>query len=61
MRHRLWANGVDLRLSERALEAPAAMVALREAKRRHVSNRTAALSIGVQKVANEKAKRGLYP
>jgi glutamate dehydrogenase (NAD(P)+) len=32
-----------------------------EAKRRNVSNRTAALSIGVQKVANEKAKRGLYP
>jgi len=32
-----------------------------EAKRRNVTNRTAALSIGVQKVANEKAKRGLYP
>jgi glutamate dehydrogenase (NAD(P)+) len=32
-----------------------------EAKRRNVSNRTAALIIGVQKVANEKAKRGLYP
>jgi glutamate dehydrogenase (NAD(P)+) len=32
-----------------------------EAKRRKVTNRTAALSIGVQKVANEKMKRGLYP
>ena len=32
-----------------------------EAKRRQVTNRTAALSIGVQKVAREKAKRGLYP
>jgi glutamate dehydrogenase (NAD(P)+) len=32
-----------------------------EAKRRNVTNRTAALSIGVQKVAVEKAKRGLYP
>ena len=32
-----------------------------EARVRKVSNRTAALSIGVQKVANEKAKRGLYP
>ena len=32
-----------------------------EAKRRKVTNRTAALSIGVQKVAREKAKRGLYP
>jgi glutamate dehydrogenase (NAD(P)+) len=32
-----------------------------EAKRRNVTNRTAALCIGVQKVANEKAKRGLYP
>jgi glutamate dehydrogenase (NAD(P)+) len=32
-----------------------------EAKRRRVTNRTAALSLGVQKVANEKLKRGLYP
>jgi glutamate dehydrogenase (NAD(P)+) len=32
-----------------------------EAKRRKVSNRSAALSIGIQKVANEKAMRGLYP
>ncbi|WP_171475930.1 Glu/Leu/Phe/Val family dehydrogenase [Frigoriglobus tundricola] len=32
-----------------------------EAKKRKVTNRTAALSIGVQKVAREKAKRGLYP
>ncbi len=32
-----------------------------EAKARKVTNRTAALSIGVRKVANEKAKRGLYP
>jgi glutamate dehydrogenase (NAD(P)+) len=32
-----------------------------EAKKRRVSNRTAALSLGVQKVAREKAKRGLYP
>jgi glutamate dehydrogenase (NAD(P)+) len=32
-----------------------------EARRRKVTNRTAALSIGVQKVAREKAKRGLYP
>jgi glutamate dehydrogenase (NAD(P)+) len=32
-----------------------------EAKRRKVTNRLAALSIGVQKVAREKAKRGLYP
>jgi glutamate dehydrogenase (NAD(P)+) len=32
-----------------------------EARRRKVTNRTAALSIGVQKVAREKARRGLYP
>ena len=32
-----------------------------EARTRKVTNRTAALSIGVQKVAREKAKRGLYP
>jgi glutamate dehydrogenase (NAD(P)+) len=32
-----------------------------EAKARKVTNRTAALSIGVQKVAREKARRGLYP
>jgi glutamate dehydrogenase (NAD(P)+) len=32
-----------------------------EAKGRKVTNRTAALSIGVQKVAREKARRGLYP
>jgi glutamate dehydrogenase (NAD(P)+) len=32
-----------------------------EAKRRQISNRLAALSLGVLKVANEKAKRGLYP
>jgi len=32
-----------------------------EATKRKVTNRTAALSIGVQKVALEKAKRGLYP
>src|SRR6266545_1212071 len=32
-----------------------------EAAKRKVTNRTAALSIGVQKVALEKAKRGLYP
>jgi glutamate dehydrogenase (NAD(P)+) len=31
------------------------------AKRQKISNRLAALSIGVQKVANEKAKRGLFP
>jgi glutamate dehydrogenase (NAD(P)+) len=32
-----------------------------EAKRQKVTNRTAALSIGVQKVAREKTIRGLYP
>lgn len=32
-----------------------------EAKRRNLSNRLAALSLGVLKVANEKAKRGLFP
>lgn len=32
-----------------------------EARARKVTNRTAALSIGVRKVALEKAKRGLYP
>jgi glutamate dehydrogenase (NAD(P)+) len=32
-----------------------------EARARKVSNRTAALTLGVQKVALEKAKRGLYP
>ena len=32
-----------------------------EATKRKVTNRTAALSIGVQKVARETAKRGLYP
>jgi glutamate dehydrogenase (NAD(P)+) len=31
------------------------------AKERRVSNRMAALALGVQKVANEKAKRGLFP
>jgi glutamate dehydrogenase (NAD(P)+) len=31
------------------------------AKRQKISNRLAALSIGVQKVATEKAKRGLFP
>ena len=31
------------------------------AKERRVSNRLAALTLGVQKVANEKAKRGLFP
>lgn len=31
------------------------------AKRQKISNRLAALSIGVQKVALEKAKRGLFP
>ena len=31
------------------------------AKERGLSNRMAALSLGVQKVANEKAKRGLFP
>jgi glutamate dehydrogenase (NAD(P)+) len=32
-----------------------------EAKRRRLTNRMAALSLGVQKVAREKNKRGLYP
>ncbi len=32
-----------------------------EAQRRGISNRLAALSLGVMKVANEKAKRGLFP
>lgn len=32
-----------------------------EARRRKVTNRIAALSLGVQKVAREKATRGLYP
>ncbi len=32
-----------------------------EAKKRRISNRMAALSLGVQKVAREKDKRGLYP
>ena len=31
------------------------------AKERNVSNRLAALTLGVQKVANEKARRGLFP
>jgi glutamate dehydrogenase (NAD(P)+) len=31
------------------------------AKERNISNRMAALSLGVNKVALEKAKRGLYP
>ena len=31
------------------------------AKDRHLTNRLSALSLGVQKVANEKAKRGLFP
>jgi glutamate dehydrogenase (NAD(P)+) len=34
---------------------------MKEAKDRHFSNRMAALSLGVQKVANEKKKRGLFP
>jgi glutamate dehydrogenase (NAD(P)+) len=33
----------------------------KEARDRGISNRLAALSLGVQKVANEKRKRGLYP
>ena len=32
-----------------------------EAKQKKLTNRTAALSLGVQKVATEKAKRGLFP
>jgi glutamate dehydrogenase (NAD(P)+) len=32
-----------------------------EAKNKKLTNRVAALSLGVQKVANEKAKRGLFP
>jgi glutamate dehydrogenase (NAD(P)+) len=32
-----------------------------EAKKKKLTNRLAALSLGVQKVANEKAKRGLFP
>ena len=32
-----------------------------EAKSRKITNRLAALSLGVQKVAVEKSKRGLYP
>jgi glutamate dehydrogenase (NAD(P)+) len=32
-----------------------------EAKNRKITNRLAALSLGVQKVAREKSKRGLYP
>ncbi len=31
------------------------------AQQRKLTNRTAALSLGVQKVATEKAKRGLFP
>ncbi len=31
------------------------------AKTRELTNRTAALSLGVEKVATEKAKRGLFP
>jgi glutamate dehydrogenase (NAD(P)+) len=31
------------------------------ATEQHISNRLAALSLGVQKVATEKAKRGLFP
>ena len=33
----------------------------KEATDRNLSNRTAALSLGVQKVANEMKKRGLFP
>ena len=33
----------------------------KQAKERNLPNRLAALSLGVQKVANEKAKRGLFP
>jgi glutamate dehydrogenase (NAD(P)+) len=33
----------------------------KEAQERKLPNRLAALSLGVQKVANEKAKRGLFP
>jgi glutamate dehydrogenase (NAD(P)+) len=32
-----------------------------EARKKKLTNRLAALSLGVQKVANEKAKRGLFP
>ncbi|HJZ60137.1 MAG TPA: glutamate dehydrogenase, partial [Gemmataceae bacterium] len=31
------------------------------ARERHLTNRLAALSLGVQKVATEKARRGLFP
>ncbi|HKB42236.1 MAG TPA: glutamate dehydrogenase, partial [Gemmataceae bacterium] len=34
---------------------------LHVARGRNVSHRTAALSMGVEKVAKEKARRGLYP
>jgi glutamate dehydrogenase (NAD(P)+) len=50
---------VNAKLRELMLKAFRRVRAL--AKERNISNRLAALSLGVSKVANEKDKRGLYP
>ena len=50
---------VNLQLKKQMLRAFSRV--REEAKKRKITNRTAALSIGVQKVALEKARRGLYP
>jgi len=50
---------VNAKLRELMLKAFRRVRAL--ARERHLSNRMAALSLGVNKVANEKHKRGLYP
>src|SRR5207302_433980 len=50
---------VNAKLRELMLRAFRRVRAL--AKERNLSNRMAALSLGVNKVANEKHKRGLYP
>ena len=50
---------VNAKLRELMLRAFRRVRAL--ARERNISNRMAALSLGVNKVANEKHKRGLYP
>src|SRR5262249_6782269 len=56
----MWSEAqVNQRLEELMLRAFQQVRSL--ARERHLTMRTAALSLGVQKVAKEKLRRGLYP
>ena len=56
----LWSESqVNQKLEELMLQAFHQVRDL--ARERKLANRTAALSLGVQKVAKEKLRRGLYP